>query len=296
MSAAINIALSIPDAKKSHRHFSLRLQQDIANEPVKYSSPPKILAVSGFEGDFMTMLKTLLANKVIDKYLRWTFKDGHLVIMGNCFDKEGQMVECLWLIYALEEKARKAGGYVHFLAGPHEIININGPWKHIHPKYAQSSRAPTTALYHGNQELWQWLRTKNIMGQIGDILFAPLGISGELLSLKIPLIELNNQLRLSWLLESNPISSPIPYASLNNEYCYQFDRPGSDDLVNAVLNHFKVKTIVTSHIGMDNITAFFNGKVINISIDHTIGKSEAMVIRKHRFYKAKSYKKRERLN
>ncbi len=45
------------------------------------------------------------------------------------------MTECLWLIYSLEEKAKAAGGYVHFILGNHEIMNMQGDFRYVQDKY-----------------------------------------------------------------------------------------------------------------------------------------------------------------
>jgi hypothetical protein len=129
----------MPGIDKPGKHFSLKLKPSLYNEPSDFENPDKILAISDIEGNFLALIEILFSNKVIDKYLNWTFGDSHLVIAGDCFDRGEQVVECLWLIYALEDKARRKGGYVHFILGNHEIMNLNGDWRYIHPKYAQSS-------------------------------------------------------------------------------------------------------------------------------------------------------------
>ncbi len=45
---------------------------------------------------------------------------------GDMFDRGDQVTECLWLVYALEETAKAAGGYVHFILGNHELMNLQG--------------------------------------------------------------------------------------------------------------------------------------------------------------------------
>ncbi len=123
MKTNAKIALSIPSTKRPDRYFSLRLKQHLNNEPSEYERPSKIFVVSDIEGNFQSFCKLLMKNRVIDKYLNWRFDDGHLVIVGDCFDRGDQVIECLWLIYMLEEMALNDGGKVHFILGNHEIMN-----------------------------------------------------------------------------------------------------------------------------------------------------------------------------
>lgn len=298
----IRIAISIPKTKRAKSTISLKLKQDIFNERSIYSKPSKILAVSDIEGNFVAFLKLLLANKVIDKYLRWIFQDGHLVIAGDCFDRGEEVMECLWLIYSLEEKARRAGGYVHFLLGNHEIMNLNGDWRYVHPKYAQSSGIPFTALYNGNNELWRWLCTKNVMEKIGDILFVHAGVSQEMLQLKLPITDINNRIRPYYNRANQSFDDPllsIVFNSANSPFWYRgyylAEDGVTEEVINETLEHFGVKTIVTGHTVVSQVTSCFDGKVINIDTDHAAGKSEGLLIRKDRFYRVRYKAKRERI-
>ena len=298
----IKIAISVPKVKRTKSHISLKVRQDIINEPCVYNKPPKILAVSDIEGNFVPFLKLLLANKVIDRYLRWTFGDGHLVIVGDCFDRGEEVMECLWLIYYLEERARKAGGYVHFLLGNHEIMNLNGDWRYIHPKYAQSSNIPFTALYNGNYELWHWLCSKNVMEKIGDILFVHAGVSPELLQLNLSVSEINHRIRPFYNKGNQSFDDPLlstVFNGTNSPFWYRgyyvSENGVSEEVIDATLKYFGVKTIVTGHTVVSQVTSYYNGKVINIDTDHAAGQSEGLLIRKSRFYRVRYKMKRERI-
>ena len=114
----------------------------------------------------------LINNGIINAKYQWTFEDGRLVVLGNCFEEKNP--ECLWLVYSLEEKAEKCGGRVHFIPGKKELENLNGNWSVKHPRYAiRSSKysGRVCVLYDGNGELYRWLRTKNLAEVIGDYLF-----------------------------------------------------------------------------------------------------------------------------
>lgn len=272
------------------------------NERSVYQKPTKILAISDIEGNFVSLMRLLIKNKVIDRYLHWTFEDGHLVIVGDVFDRGEQVIECLWLIYSLEEKARMAGGYVHFVLGNHEIMNMNGDWRYVHPQYTQSSSVPYTALYNGNSELWHWLCTKNIMEKIGDVLFVHGGVSPALLKLKLPITDINNKVRPFYNRANQLFTDPLLNVVYNNDDSpfwyrgyYRQDNTVTEDLIDATLEQFGVKTIVTGHTVVPQVTSYFNGKVINIDTDHAAGESEALYIKRLRFYRIPLKGRRERL-
>lgn len=171
----IKITLRIPGTDDAGQYFSLRLKNALSKESVEYYAGAKTLVVSNVGGNFRSLCKLLIKNGVINERLDWTFDDGHLVIIGSCLGSKECVLECMWLIYSLEEKARKPGGYVHFILGEQDIIHLNGDWRFSHPGYARrnkSARSSSTALYDGNNELWRWLCTKNIIEKVGDVIFA----------------------------------------------------------------------------------------------------------------------------
>lgn len=296
------ISLSLPGTNISGTYFSLRIKSELYNERSIYSNPSKIFALSDIEGNFNSFRRLLLKNRVIDLNYHWTFDDGHLVIVGDCFDRGEQVTECLWLIYSLEEKARKEGGYVHFILGNHEIMNMNGDWRYIHPKYAIASRshASRTALYGGNNELWRWLRTKNIMEKIGNILFVHGGIAPKFLQLNEAIADINNRIRPFYNRTHELFDVPLLNVVFNSEaspfwYRGYYQQGVSEELIDATLAHFRVDSIVTGHTIVDNVSTYFNGKVINVNTDHAAGNSQALFIKKNRFYKVDMDGKRERI-
>lgn len=300
MLTKFKISLARPD--KTHRHFSFRLKQHLDNEKSEYRHPGKIFVVSDIEGNFQSFYRLLLRNKIVNKYFEWTFSDSHLVVNGDCFDRGEQVTECLWLIYSLEEKAKQQGGYVHFILGNHEIMNMNGDWRYVHPKYAETTKSPKshTALYGGNEELWRWLRTKNIIEKVGNILFVHAGIANEIVQHKLSIVEINALARPYYTRAGSAFTDPklsLIFGNNTSPFWYRgyYIGTASEEQVDNTLNHFGVNTIVTGHTLIDRVDGFFNGKVINVNTDHATGKSEALLIRKDKFYRVTITGERERI-
>lgn len=296
------ISLIVPNDKNVEKHFTLSLKQNISNERSEYDNPGKIAVVSDIEGNFRAFVNSLLLNKVIDNRLRWVFENGHLVILGDCFDRGEQVSECLWLVYYLEELAAKQGGHVHYILGNHEIMNLNGDWRYVHPKYATSSKSgrQLAAIYGGNIELWRWLCTKNIVERIGDILFVHAGISPELIKLDISISEMNNLVRPFYSRANEQFSDPDLNIFFNSEkspfwYRGYYQDAVTEEQINAILQHFDVKTIITGHTVVDRVTSFFNGKVINVDTDHASGNSESLLVKNDMFYRVDKEGKQERI-
>ncbi len=64
------------------------------------------------------------------------------------FDRGEQVTECLWLIYSLEEKAKAVGGYVHFVLGNHEIMNLQGDFRYVQEKYKITAQVMARPYYN----------------------------------------------------------------------------------------------------------------------------------------------------
>lgn len=279
------LTLQIPYSDRSDKYFSFKLKQYLNNEPAEYNSVSKLFVISDIEGDFLVFQKLLVKSKVIDRKHRWVFGDGHLVILGDCFDRGNQVIECLWLIYSLEEKAKEAGGYVHFILGNHEIMNINGDWRYVHPKYANPIKAkrPLTALYDGNNRLWQWLLTKNIIERIGELLFVHGGIAHEINGFNLSITEINKKVRPYYTAAQQSFSDPLLKVVFNSDdspfwYRGYYKGTATEDQIDVTLSKFKLARVITGHTLMQKITTFFNGKVININTNHSTGKSEGLLI------------------
>ena len=93
-----------------------------------------IVALSDIHGQYELAVEILKNNQIIDEDLNWNFGTGHLVIVGDIFDRGDYVTEVLWLVYELEKQAKAAGGFVHFLLGNHEYMVMHKDLRYIHKK------------------------------------------------------------------------------------------------------------------------------------------------------------------
>ncbi|HEY0611883.1 MAG TPA: metallophosphoesterase [Chitinophaga sp.] len=282
-------------------NFSTRLKSALGTAASVYPPAEKILALSDIEGNFEAFRSLLLGNGVIDKQYNWTFGKGHLVLVGDCFDRGEHVTPCLWLLYSLEEKALQQGGYVHFILGNHEIMNMSGDLRYLHDQYlyhAQLLGVDYRQLYSPATELGRWLITKNIMEKVGPVLFVHGGIATFVNILGYPLQALN-QLCRPWYFTPE-LAPPVVYellSSSDSPFWYRGYAMGDAGVqqVNNTLRKFDVQHIVIGHTTVEQATSFFNGKVIAIDTPHAFGVSEGVLIRGDGIFRVGKEGRKERL-
>lgn len=277
------------------KSFQVQLKKEIQNEKSEFPKVKSMVVLSDIEGNFGALRKLLQASKVIDENFNWIFGDGNLVLVGDFFDRGEQVTEVLWFIYYLEEKAKAGGGYVHFILGNHEIMNLSGDLRYTPKKYLDNAgllHQNYISLYDGNSEIGRWLRTKNVVEKIGNIVFAHGGISGNINRMNISVPEINTLARPYYAdttynyadQRSDTIFSdlgPFWYRGYYNK-----NNPAIPLQIDTTLGQFGINHIVTGHtIVSDTISVWYNGKLLNTDVHHAEGKSEALLIENDKFYR-----------
>ena len=275
--------------------FSVQLKKKSEIEKSEYRKVNKQMAISDIEGNFGPFRKLMQANGVIDSGFNWTFGKGHLVLTGDFFDRGNQVTEVLWLIYSLEEKAKAAGGYVHFVLGNHEIMNMNGDQRYVQSKYKENAvllGERYEDLYGENSELGRWLRTKNIIEKIGNILYTHGGISQEVNNMDVSIEQINELSRPYYadsFFQYNDKRLNVLYGDFGPFWYrgyYQGTAKASPEQIDSTLSKFNIRHIVTGHTMVaDTISSWYNGKVFDTDVHHAAGKSEALLIEGGKFYR-----------
>lgn len=284
-----------------NKTFSVPLKKELNIEPSEYKKPGKLLILSDIEGNFYAFRKLLQAIYVIDSNYNWIFGNGHLVLAGDFFDKGEQVTECLWLIYSLEEKAAAQGGYVHFILGNHELMNMSGDLRYVQTKYLDDCRKILheryTSLYTSKTELGRWLRTKNTMEKIGDLIITHGGFHEDVNKLSLSLTAMNAVVRKQYGTMDDYQGSDYPspektlYYNKTAPFWYRgyyntYDMTAMQAQVDNTLQKFNVKRIVTGHtVVADTISVWYNGKVIDVDTFHAGGRSEALFIDGDNYYR-----------
>ncbi len=298
-------------ANKDHDQFSFLLQPKPVTPPAIYAQPKQVLAISDIEGNFNAFYGLLVGNGVMDQQYRWAYGAGHLVLVGDFVDRGDNVTQCLWLIYKLEQEARKQGGQVHYILGNHEVMNLENDIRYVNRKYLSLAQHLSGKiaieeafpyLMSDENVLVQWLRTKNCIEKIGDVLYVHGGISPELMTEKWSLEEINQSLH-SRTQQKQPGAAfvtddrsaliiggagPLWYRGFVKKQEINSGKTALE-VVNQALQYFKVKKIVIGHSIVAEVSADYHGKVLRIDIrqptEKNTGKAQALLIENGKTYR-----------
>jgi len=291
LSGKDNITLRI-NTDLPGKTFTVKLKPKLDNEKAEYKKVGKMLILSDIEGNFEAFRKLLQANHVIDDDFNWTFEKNHLVLIGDFVDRGTMVTEVLWLIYSLEEKAKAAGGYVHYILGNHEIMNMSNDLRYVQQRYLRNAalmKKSYMQLFGPDAEIGRWLATKNVTERIGDILFMHGGISQYVNMMNIPLNELNDIVRPFYTDTTYNYSDKrlnILYSDFSPFWYrgYYTAPKATMAQIDSTLNIYGVRYITTGHtIVANEIRSFYDGKLFDTDVHHAGGHSEALLYEDGKF-------------
>ncbi|MEP1487451.1 MAG: metallophosphoesterase [Algibacter sp.] len=265
----------VPFSSNKNDAFKVQTQTQFVKQKSIYKAPKKLVALSDIEGNFYAFKKILIGAKIMNTNYEWIFGEGHLVFVGDIFDRGNNVTQCLWLIYELERQAELNGGKVHFVMGNHENMNLRGSTKYVKDKYLDLSKKlklPYKEMFGNNTELGQWLRTKNTVVKIGSTLYVHAGISIDMINEKYTLDDIN---RIAKKYYGNPNRKEIQESSLVFDtkrgplwYRGYFKNDIGNKGVSKILEHFNSETIVVGHTVQNKIKTFFKNRIIAIDLKH----------------------------
>jgi hypothetical protein len=265
-----------------------------------FKNVDSILIISDLHGQYDKYIKILKAAHVIDENLNWQFGNGHLVVLGDIFDRGDQITEVLWHIFGLEKQARKTGGMVHVMLGNHELLVFNNDLRYIHEKYQKAAEYFNKSYYDLFSEssvLGKWLRLKPVAMTINDILFVHGGISVDMVNRHLKIKQINK------LVHDNFFGGIIQPVNNTNEIellggdqgpfwyrGYFTDTTFSESRVDSILNFFSKQHIVVGHTTFDHIRTLYNNKIFGIDAGISYQQpGEALLYKNGVFYKVTDY-------
>ncbi len=257
-----------------------------------------IFVLGDIHGQFDRMINNLQSHGVINKQLKWNWGKGHLVFVGDIFDRGNKVTETLWFIYHLEQEAEKAGGQVHITFGNHELMVLNKDNRYIARDYknlCNNLGLDYDALFHPNSVLGEWLRSKNSMTKINDVLFVHGGISKKQVESGMTPEQVNGLMR-QYLLAGSNAKNEEEYTQILRSFGpfwyrgYFMDRSKykkiTGDELDGILKSLNVSRIVVGHTENEVLSTSFNGKIIDVNIplaDDAIP-NQALLIENGKFY------------
>ena len=277
--------------------------------PSIYSDISKFFVISDIHGQYDRMVEILKNNRIIDVNLDWAWGEGHLVILGDVFDRGDKVTECLWLIHKLETQAENWRGQVHYLLGNHEIMVLQNNTKYVNDKYkrtAELMQMKVSDLYSINSEFGRWLRTKHTIIKLNDVLFVHAGIHPRLTYYNYNFQTVNNEIRsnidatkdkikynelLSFLFGSD---GPLWYRGYFEDT--KTSTQIKQDRLLELLSELGVNKIVVGHTTQDFINPFFRDSVIPVDTGIKSGnKGEALLYENGIYYRVKTNSYKEQL-
>lgn len=306
---AIGRKISVP-AVASVPAFDITLRELGLPEPavVPLDEGTPLFVVADTHGEFEIAIALLRAHKIIDESLRWSFGKGHLVVLGDIFDRGAHQTEILWLLFKLEQEARAAGGAVHVVLGNHESMVLLGDDRYLNSKYTQVAKligAPHyAALWSEQAYLGRWIRSKHTLMKIGDLLCVHGGVPPEVVDRKLTLDAINTtvrdalQARQSLPASQQALASFIMGSQGPQWYRGYFPPRGPQDApaatpadVGRILKHYDAEKILVGHTRVPTITPLYDGKVIAVQVyphrdDLGAPVMEALYIANKRYFKA----------
>lgn len=237
-----------------------------------YNNVPKIAAISDMHGQYNLTIDILKNNGIIDDKLNWSFGNGHLVIVGDIFDRGPKVTELLWFVYNLEKQAAITNGMVHFILGNHEYMIMQDDLRYLNKKYRrveQLLNMPYPQLYDEKTFMGRWLRSKPTMLKIDDNLFVHGGISPEFIKNDFNFEKTNQSMRQSlyvkeWTRSSDSIYGKYLYDTGPIWYRGYFNPEFEERDLKKILRKLKVKHIIIGHIPHRKIESLFDNKILAI--------------------------------
>ncbi|MEM6321442.1 MAG: metallophosphoesterase [Bacteroidota bacterium] len=245
----------------------------------RYKKVKRIAALSDIHGQHDLAVEILTNHQIIDAQQNWTYGEGHLIIVGDIFDRGPKVNETLWLLFKLEKQAEKASGKVHVLLGNHEYLVFQHDLRYIHKKYRIASALLKTGyvdLYGKNTVMGRWLRSKPTIAKINDITFVHGGFSKEFLASGYNRKDINRVMGESIdvapaQLDSTGISyryfgpaSPVWYRG----YFYD-DLP--EEEISDILSATFSKRIVVGHCSNETVVELYDGKIYGVDSSIKLG-------------------------
>lgn len=271
-------------------------------EKSTFTTKKNIVALSDIHGQYDLAIELLKNNKIIDSKLNWNFGKGHLVIVGDVFDRGDKVNEILWLIYKLEIQAKNKGGHVHFILGNHEYMILQKDLRYINEKYKLSSKLmglKYEELYNNQTILGRWLRSKSTIIKINDNVFVHGGVSKDFIienGVDFDILNLIMRKHIDFPKQEMKVKgfydlyygqkSLIWYRGYFKRYFDRYKENLTEKDISKILNLINSDHIVVGHCSHNEIVQLYNNKVFGVDSSIKKGKyGEVLFITKRGFFK-----------
>lgn len=153
--------------------------------PWKFPPCSRIIAIGDLHGDLAAAAALLLEADLINDEGAWIGQATKLVLLGDLIGGHPDSRLLMDFVMRLENEARRAGGDVIALLGNHDLLPVqgnlskfSGKEKRLFSDYpvAGGETFKAKQCFQGNSPYAKWIRQRNALVQIGDILFVHAGL------------------------------------------------------------------------------------------------------------------------
>jgi hypothetical protein len=248
-------------------------------------------AISDIHGNYIHYIRLLKSMHIIDDKLNWIFGKGHLVVLGDSFDRGDMVTEVLWHLFGLEKQALKAGGMVHILLGNHENMIFDEDIRYANEKYLRSAEILGISyfnLYSKETVMGEWLRNQPVILSINDVMFVHAGISIELVRRKLDSEQINrifSKMLINKEAESSEVLADLSFlVDTDGPFWYRgffTNQSYCETKLDSILNFYDKKYIVVGHTSGTEIRPLFNNRIFGIDAGLGSNLPGAMLIYKN---------------
>ncbi len=285
------------------------VQRSYQLQPSVYKGIDSIFIIGDVHGNYQFVEDILVNNAIISENKNWRWGNGHLVFIGDIFDKGDHVTEILWLIKKLEKQAFKEGGRVHLIYGNHEVMNLFGDDRYVSDKYlylTEEAGIRYSELFSMNFDLGRWLRSLNTVIQINDILIVHAGISPEIIERQLSIKDINTYIHnylhkdSIYAIDSSGVlllgnDGPLWYRG------YVMNLAGRERITeqefNEIREFYNVNRIIFGHTPGERFRLMFKNRLIGLDVSESKapGYEKALFIKSGEFYKVFSNGIRKKL-
>ncbi|HHO50467.1 MAG TPA: metallophosphatase [Deltaproteobacteria bacterium] len=215
---------------------------------VRTAPPPsvRLVAIGDLHGDLDNALDTLRLSGVIDGSDHWSAGDATVVQTGDITDRGPDSRALIALLRRLQGEAELSGGRLVPLLGNHEVMNLVGDWRYVHPGDVEAyggEGARRAALSPSGSD-GAWLRGLDTVAVLHEVAFVHGGVSPELAALGVE--TLNDSVRAA--IDADPFS---PVLGESGPLWYREYVQDPEDVVcprlATALQHLKATRMVVGH-------------------------------------------------
>jgi len=281
----------------SVRREDFGLENNFSGPVSSFKCHGKIFVIGDMHGVCSRTVELLKKKGITDSEGNWNWGKGHLVFIGDIFDRGTEMTEALWMIFRFEKQAAEHGGMVPLILGNHEPMIFYSDLRYVDDDYyslCDNLNLSYSDLFDNKSLLGIWLRQKPAVIRINNYVFVHAGFSPELIDREVPADTINY---IVWRYLNNieydkdrALRQLIMGGSGVVWYRGMIDEDTRKDVIEKsyvarCLNFYKSDALIIGHTEVDTIKYYFDGRVIDVDIPkrELIIPEQGLLIKKHTF-------------